>query len=47
MPTGPYRVDADSNAGRRDVSGIQQTADAPFEIQALSDSGDVTVRGGG
>ena len=47
VPAGGYRVEADSNNGRTDVSGIQRNAGAPYEIQALSDSGDVTVRGGG
>jgi putative adhesin len=47
VPAGGYRVEADSNNGRAEVSGIQRSAAAPYEIQALSDSGDVTVRGGG
>ena len=47
VPAGGYRVEADSNNGRADVTGIQRNAGAPYEIQALSDSGDVTVRGGG
>jgi DUF4097 and DUF4098 domain-containing protein YvlB len=46
VPSGSYRVDADSNTGRRDVTGVTPSPGAPFEIQALSDSGDVTVRGG-
>jgi hypothetical protein len=47
VPAGSYRLDAESTNGRTDVSGIQRSADAPYEVQALSDSGDVTVRGGG
>ena len=47
VPAAGYRVDADSNSGRTDVAGIQRNPDAPYEIQALSDSGDVTLRGGG
>jgi hypothetical protein len=47
VPAGGYRIDADSNSGGRDVSGLQLNADAPYEIQALSDSGNVIVRGGG
>jgi hypothetical protein len=47
VPAGGYRVEADSNNGHTDVSGIQRNPGAPYEIQALSDSGDVTVRGGG
>jgi hypothetical protein len=47
VPAGGYRVEADSNNGSADVSGIQRSAGAPYEIQALTDSGDVSVRGGG
>jgi putative adhesin len=46
VPTGSYRIEADSNAGRSEVAGLQPAAAAPYEVQALSDSGDVTVRGG-
>ena len=47
VPAGGYRVEADSNTGGTEVSGIQRNPTAPYEIQALSDSGDVTLRGGG
>lgn len=47
VPSGGYRVEADSNTGRAEVSGLQRNPSAPYEVQALSDSGDVTVRGGG
>lgn len=47
VPSGNYHVDADTNGGRREVTGLQSSPSAPFEIRALSDSGDVTVRGGG
>jgi hypothetical protein len=47
VPAGGYRVEADSNAGRAEVAGLQRNPSAPYEVQALSDSGDVTVRGGG
>ena len=47
VPGGGYRVEADSNTGRAEVSGLQRNPAAPYEVQALSDSGDVTVRGGG
>jgi hypothetical protein len=47
VPTGGYRIDADSNSGRREVSGIEPNGAAPYEIRALSDSGDVSLRGGG
>jgi hypothetical protein len=45
VPTGRYRVEADSNGGSRRVSGLTAAADAPFEIQELSGSGDVILRG--
>jgi DUF4097 and DUF4098 domain-containing protein YvlB len=47
VPAGGYRIEADSNGGRTSVSGIQRNPGAPYEVQALSNSGDVTVRGGG
>jgi hypothetical protein len=45
VPAGSYRLDAVAEAGRRDVSGVTAAPDAPFEIQALSASGDVMVEG--
>lgn len=47
VPAGGYRVEADSNNGHTDVTGVQRNQAAPYEIQALSNDGDVTVRGGG
>ncbi len=47
VPAGGYRIDADSNRGSTQVSGLQRNAGAPYELQALSDSGNVTIRGGG
>jgi hypothetical protein len=47
VPAGGYRVEADSNTGHTEVTGVQRNAAAPYDVQALSDSGDVTVRGGG
>ncbi|MEA2351805.1 MAG: hypothetical protein QOJ14_219 [Thermoleophilaceae bacterium] len=47
VPAGGYRIEADSNNGSTEVSGVQRNPGAPYEIQALSDAGDVTVRGGG
>jgi len=43
VPPGRYRVDADSDEGRRRVAGVTPTDDAPFQIQALSSTGDVDV----
>jgi Putative adhesin len=45
VPPGRYRVDADSDAGRRTVEGVTAADDAPFSIQALSGNGDVDVLG--
>ena len=47
VPAGGYRIEADSSNGHTDVSGVQRNSGAPYEIQALSNDGDVTVRGGG
>ena len=46
MPPGRYRVDAESDEGRRNVRGVDVAEDAPFQIQALSTSGDVSVGSG-
>jgi DUF4097 and DUF4098 domain-containing protein YvlB len=43
VPPGRYEVDAQSDSGTRRVHGIAVGADAPFQIQALSTTGDVTV----
>ena len=43
VPAGRYRVDADSDGGSSRVAGLTPVEDAPFQIQALSTSGDVTV----
>jgi hypothetical protein len=45
VPQGRYRVDADSDTGQRVVEGITSADDAPFQVQALSNSGDVLVEG--
>jgi Putative adhesin len=47
VPPGRYRLDADSDAGRRRVRGVTAADDAPFMIQALSSKGDVDVEAGG
>jgi len=46
VPPGRYRVDAESDEGRRNVRGVDVAEDAPFQIQALSTSGDVSVGSG-
>jgi hypothetical protein len=45
VPAGRYRVDAQSDAGSRRVRGVVAADDAPFQVQALSTSGDVSVDG--
>jgi hypothetical protein len=46
VPRGRYRVDTDTNAGTVVVRGITQIFDAPWAIQALSNTGDVTIEAG-
>jgi DUF4097 and DUF4098 domain-containing protein YvlB len=43
VPAGRYQVDAQSDSGTSRVRGIAAAADAPFQVQALSTTGDVTV----
>ena len=43
VPAGRYQVDAQSDAGARRVRGLTTADDAPFAVQALSATGDVTV----
>ena len=47
VPPGRYQVDADTDVGERSVRGLTVTEDAPFQIQALSSAGDVTVEASG
>jgi hypothetical protein len=47
VPPGRYQVDADSDVGSRTVRGIVPADDAPFQIQALSSAGDVSVEASG
>jgi hypothetical protein len=47
VPPGRYRVDADADVGTRTVEGVTAADDAPFQIQALSGAGDVSVEAGG
>ncbi|HWH95838.1 MAG TPA: DUF4097 family beta strand repeat-containing protein [Baekduia sp.] len=46
VPAGRYRVDASTSGGRPQVRGVTVDAGAPFAIQALSGSGDVSVERG-
>ena len=47
VPPGRYQVDADTDIGRLTVRGVTVAEDAPFQIQALSSAGDVTVEASG
>ena len=43
VPSGRYQIDAQSDSGTTRIRGLSDSDDAPFQIQALSTSGDVTV----
>ena len=43
VPVARYSIDAQSDTGEVRTRGLTSIADAPFQIQALSTSGDVTV----
>lgn len=43
VPPGRYRIDASTDDGTRRLNGITSVDDAPFQIQALSSAGDVSV----
>jgi hypothetical protein len=43
VPSGRYEIDAQSDSGSTRVSGVTAVDDAPFQIQALSTTGDVSV----
>jgi len=45
VPPGRYQVEAESASGSHSVRGLDAVSDAPFSIQALSSSGDVSVEG--
>jgi DUF4097 and DUF4098 domain-containing protein YvlB len=44
VPPGRYKLQAEAG-GSRSVSGFTPSAQAPFAIQAITSSGDVTLRG--
>jgi hypothetical protein len=44
VPPGRYRIDADSTEGSSRIQGLTPAEDAPFQIQALSTSGDVQLQ---
>ena len=43
VPAGRYQVDAQSDSGSTRIRGLTPSDDAPFQIQALSASGNVSV----
>jgi hypothetical protein len=43
VPSGRYQIDAESETGTVRIRGLTNAPDAPFQIQALSTSGDVSV----
>jgi putative adhesin len=45
LPPGRYDVDAESSSGSERVRGLTPRPDAPYSVQVLSASGDVSVEG--
>ena len=45
VPAGRYRIDAETDLGERRVQGVTADDDAPYQLQALSGAGNVTVQG--
>ena len=45
LPPGRYDLDAESTSGSESVRGLTPRADAPYTVQVLSGSGDVSVEG--
>jgi hypothetical protein len=45
LPPGRYDLDAESTSGRESVRGLTPRPDAPYTVQVLSASGDVSVEG--
>jgi hypothetical protein len=45
MPPGSYDLDAESTSGSEVVRGVDARSDAPYVVQVLSASGDVSVEG--
>lgn len=43
VPPGRYSIDADTSEGSVALRGLERAENAPWKIQALSNSGDVTV----
>ncbi len=45
VPRGRYAIDAESTTGSEAVHGLAPTPDAPYSLQALSGSGDISIEG--
>ena len=45
LPPGRYNLDAESTSGSESVRGLTPRSDAPYSVQVLSASGDVSVEG--
>jgi len=45
LPAGRYDLDVESTSGSESVRGLTPRADAPYAVQVLSASGDVSVEG--
>ena len=45
MPAGRYDLDSETNSGEETVRGVIARPDAPYAVQLLSASGDLTVEG--
>lgn len=45
LPPGRYDLDAESTSGTESVRGLTPRSDAPYSVQVLSASGDVSVEG--
>ena len=43
VPSARYTIDAQSDTGEVRTRGLVPSEDAPFQIQALSTTGDVTI----
>jgi hypothetical protein len=45
MPAGRYDLDSETSSGEETVRGVIARPDAPYAVQLLSASGDLTVEG--
>jgi hypothetical protein len=45
VPAGRYRIDAETDTGRQVIRGVTPDDDAPYQVQTLSTTGNVSVIG--